>query len=167
MVAKVCKVLSVLLLIFLLLLAALLVGPHLVGVKTFVVLSGSMEPAIHVGGLVFTKECTPDQVQAGDVITFTMSGSEVMATHRVLEDRPQEQGFITKGDANDSDDGLITYDRLLGRVVWSVPYLGFLVTMMQGRERILIIAGVLVLLIILNALPQIFKKEPASNGQTE
>ncbi|MDR1960834.1 MAG: signal peptidase I [Gracilibacteraceae bacterium] len=164
-ITKICKWISHLLLIVLLALAALLLGPRLLGLETLVVLSGSMEPALRVGGLVYVRETPPEEIRVGDVITFTLAESDVRATHRVVEIRPGERAFVTKGDANEDADGAIAYDRLVGRVVWDLPYLGFLVTIIQGRQGILLGAGILILLVLTAFLPEIFKPEKSEAEQ--
>ena len=60
MVKKICDVLTTLILIILAALAALLLVPRLVGYQTYAVLSGSMEPEISVGSIVYTKEVEPE-----------------------------------------------------------------------------------------------------------
>ena len=60
------------------------------------VLSGSMEPTYHVGGLVFVQKVDPSDVEVGDSITFTI-GNDTVVTHRVIEVNKEEQSFKTKG----------------------------------------------------------------------
>jgi len=72
----------------------------LAGWQVETVLSGSMEPAIPVGGVVVTCPVSPEDVQPGDIITFRSGGHHV--THRVtaVVEGPTA-GFITRGDANE------------------------------------------------------------------
>ena len=91
------------------LLAIALVGVRLVGIQVFTVLSGSMEPAYHVGSLIYVKEVDYKQLQPGDVITFMLDENTV-ATHRIVEVVPDEEDpetlrYRTKGDANNAADG--------------------------------------------------------------
>ena len=55
--------------------------PDFLGYKPFIVLSGSMEPSIMTGDMVFVKETDPDSLKVGDVIAYK-SGSAVV-THRI------------------------------------------------------------------------------------
>ena len=50
------------------LLCLVLAAPRLAGIKTYVVISGSMEPAIPVGSMVYSKEVDPATLETGDVI---------------------------------------------------------------------------------------------------
>ena len=44
--------------------------PRLFGYHIYSVISGSMEPAIPTGSLVYIKEMEPEEMQTGDVIAF-------------------------------------------------------------------------------------------------
>ena len=93
------------------------------GYEVFNVVSGSMEPAIPVGSMVFVKGVDWQEIVPGDVIAFGSDGTVV--THRVVESHMFEQEFITKGDANENEDmTAVAYTDLIGRVERHVPYLG-------------------------------------------
>ncbi len=104
--------------------------------RPLIVLSGSMEPTIRVGGVVFSREIDADEVETGDIIVFHTPGVFDMSdaamdltTHRVVERLRTEDGsvaFRTKGDANrSSDPWVVTPDRLHGTAGFSVPYFGY------------------------------------------
>jgi signal peptidase len=98
----------------------------LAGWQVETVLSGSMEPAIPVGGVVVTCPVSPEDVRAGDIITFRSGGHHV--THRVtavVEGSPAR--FVTRGDANeDADPVPVATGDVVGRVLFSLPFLGYL-----------------------------------------
>ena len=83
-----------------------LVVPRLTGGAALTVVSGSMEPTIPTGSLVFVRPVDPSDVGPGDVITIQPDGRRARyVTHRVVEvldTRPVS--FITKGDANEGVD---------------------------------------------------------------
>ena len=82
--------------------------PDFFGYKPFIVLSGSMEPSIMTGDMVFVKETDPDSLKVGDVIAYK-SGSAVV-THRIVEVKSEngETRYVTQGDANDAaDQGMV------------------------------------------------------------
>ena len=101
-----------------------------VGVRMFSVDSGSMEPTLNIGSLIFVK--ATDTYNQGDIITFMGERKkEETFTHRVVEIKTTQDneiaGFVTKGDANeDVDPIIVTPRRLLGKVVFKVPLLGYL-----------------------------------------
>ena len=101
-VKKLLQLLSTILVALVVLLAVALVGVRLAGIRTFTVLSGSMEPTYHVGSLIYVKKVDPAAIQPGQVITFMLDENTV-ATHRVVEvvpdeDDPSTLRFRTKGD---------------------------------------------------------------------
>ena len=78
--------------------------PDFLGYKPLIVLSGSMEPSIMTGDMVFVKETDPDSLKVGDVIAYK-SGSAVV-THRIVEVKSEngETRYVTQGDANNAAD---------------------------------------------------------------
>ena len=56
---KIWNVVSTILVALIVILALLLGGVRLVGLRPFAVLSGSMEPAYHVGSLIYVRSCDP------------------------------------------------------------------------------------------------------------
>lgn len=143
-----------------LLLAALLWGPGLTGMDVFVVQSGSMEPDYPVGSLVYVRETDASALEVGDVITFRLTG-DTRATHRIVEIR-QEDGvtrFQTKGDANQEADGFITAEKIIGKVVLCIPYLGFLVAYIQQPPGIYIAIAAVAVLLLLIVLPELIFDE--------
>lgn len=82
---KIWNVFTTLLVVFMMLMAVLLVGVRLVGLTPFTVLSGSMEPAYHVGSLIYVKETDPAKIEVGDPITYVVNEDLLVSTHRVVE----------------------------------------------------------------------------------
>lgn len=98
--------------------------PKLMGYETFYILTESMEPVLPVGTLVCIDEVAEKDIKKGDIITFYGKGASIV-THRVLEMNNKE--YITKGDANkDIDMAHVIYTQILGKVVYSIPFLGYL-----------------------------------------
>lgn len=116
---------STLLLCILFLLIAPLQLPKLWGWQMFSILTGSMEPAIPTGSVIYVKPADIEDIQEGDIITFRLGSGKVnTATHRVVE--VLEDGVKTKGDANANVDATIVDEkRLLGRVVYTLPFCGY------------------------------------------
>lgn len=92
-----------------------------------VILSGSMEPEYPVGGLAILKQTNITNIQIGDVIAFKPANNEdtqIFVTHRIVE--ITEEGFITKGDANeDIDMSIVKPQQVVGRAEFVIPYLGY------------------------------------------
>ncbi len=110
------------------------------GYRYYTVLTPSMEPELGVGDMVIVKLADADDIEVGDVITFNPSSdTDTYLTHRVTAKYENYEGtgvtcFTTKGDANDSEDGfLLDEDRVIGKVVLHIPYLGYIVRFIQLR----------------------------------
>lgn len=125
--------------------------PAVVGAEhSYVVLSGSMEPAIEPGDAVLVDSVDPSTIERGDVITYRRGAGPV--THRVVEVRTRdgERAFRTKGDANEEPDPqLVPADRVVGRVLFVLPFVGHVVGFTDTTEGfvalVLLPLGLLVL----------------------
>lgn len=118
---------------------------HISGRRVFVIASGSMEPAITIGSLIFT---TPEaKYHPGQVISFnkTMeemlpnfqdnsenndfeSNQEFVVSHRIIsvQSKDNEEWYRTKGDANDKTDYYsVLSSKVIGRVFLIIPYIGY------------------------------------------
>ncbi|KAJ7162427.1 signal peptidase complex catalytic subunit SEC11 [Mycena filopes] len=114
-----------------------------------VVVSGSMEPGIHRGDLIFLTNFKPHgyHYANGDIVVYQFADTAVPIVHRVLQtvvpeqacaayypnpDCPQQE-LLTKGDNNDVDDvGLypegmerIEREYVVGKVRFIIPFLGY------------------------------------------
>lgn len=106
--------------------------PSTWGWRSYVVLSGSMEPAITLGSLVIARPVELAQLQVGDVISFSRREAPgVVITHRLVArvERGDQLQLVTKGDANNAADAwnVSSGDRV-ERVQYHVPYAGYLVS---------------------------------------
>lgn len=127
-------------------------GPY--GLRLLVVYSGSMEPAIKTGSIVVVVPA--EKYRENDVITFSnnpkanLKDVKNTTTHRVVsvEEVAGQTIFLTKGDANPSGDrGQVAASSVLGKVIMSVPRLGFLISFAKtqlGLIVFLIIPGTII-----------------------
>nr|MBR4281086.1 signal peptidase I [Clostridia bacterium] len=83
--SKLWNLITTLLVVVMVFLAAALVGVRLVGLTPYAVLSGSMEPTYHVGSLIYVKAVDHTTVEVGDPITFIVNDDLLLATHRVVD----------------------------------------------------------------------------------
>lgn len=97
--------------------------PKLFGYNPLVVISGSMEPTLKVGGLLYYEEIDINDFKEKDILVYELK--DHIISHRVVEHL--DNGFITKGDANDSyDSSIVSDNQVLGRGTnWSIPLLGY------------------------------------------
>lgn len=94
------------------------------GINSYIILSGSMEPVIRTGSMVLVDTQT-ENIQSGDIIMYRLQKENVV--HRVVE--IQEDGkIITKGDNNENADfAPVTQAQVCGKVIkmpWGlcIPY---------------------------------------------
>lgn len=142
-------------------LAILLAGARLIGLQVYTVLSGSMEPAYHVGSLIYVRDVDYKLLQPGDVITFLLD-EDTVATHRIIEvlvdeDDPDTLRYFTKGDANEAPDGSsVHYRNIIGTPVFTIPYLGYLANYIQQPPGMYVAIAAGAILIMLVFLPDLF-----------
>lgn len=138
-VSVVCEMAAVLLLLAVILACVPLTLPRFAGLQIFQVVSGSMEPSIPTGSIVYVRGTEPEDVEPGDVIAFySASDTGAVITHRVVNNQVVSGRFITKGDANDQEDPMPTeYDHYVGKVVFTLPgalsLLAGIVTATRGK----------------------------------
>ena len=90
-------------------------------VPIFRVASGSMEPTLPVGSLVF--EVPADTLKPGNIITFQQEGDDHPTTHTFIG-YDEGGAIMTKGDANPTPDVRavpLTHDDVIGKVVLTTP----------------------------------------------
>ena len=162
------KLISNLIVIIAVALAILLVGLKFTGLQIYTVISGSMEPTYHVGSLIYVKKVDPSTLKIKDPITFELS-DKTIATHRIVEivkdeENPNIYKFRTKGDANENvDANLVEPNKVLGKPLFTVPYLGYLATYIQSYPgNMVAICTAIALLIVVIIIDMLIddKKEP-------
>lgn len=127
-----------------LILCIFLMMPKFLGIKTYLVASGSMEPTIPVGSMIYCKEVNPVNLNEDDIIVFFKDEDDsVPITHRVISNDSDAKTIVTKGDANpDLDPIPIQYNNVIGKVIWHTPALGVLtapLTKPLGKALMLLI----------------------------
>ncbi|MFA6048022.1 MAG: signal peptidase I [Parcubacteria group bacterium] len=111
----------------------------------YIIQSGSMQPTLKTGSIVVDKKQA--DYQKGEIITFARSKKEII-THRITEVTGEGENILykTKGDANNTDDLFLARKNLvLGKVIFAVPYFGYIIAFVKTKTG-------LVLLIIIPAL---------------
>lgn len=156
---KICGVLSTIILIILAVLAALMLLPRAFGFQTMAVLTGSMEPNYHVGSLIYVKDISFDNLQVGDVVTYKIA-EDTVVTHRIVEINSEDKTVITKGDANQDNDGNpVSENQIVGKAHYCIPALGLIAIYSKTPIGIGVVCGILIVILLLNFLPEIFEKE--------
>lgn len=88
------------------------------GYTIFEISTGSMEDTLHVYDIVLVK--ITKEVEKDDIITYKYENE--MITHRIVEINENE--IITKGDANNTEDKMISKESVVGKVIFVCPKAG-------------------------------------------
>ena len=128
--------------------------------KVLTVLSGSMEPAIKTGAVVVIKPASDYKI--GDIITFGHSTrTETPITHRIYDIKIAggQAVYITKGDANNSPDiKEIAKKDVEGKVLFSVPYFGYLINFVKKPIGFILIIIAPAAIIVYDEIRKIYKE---------
>lgn len=174
---RIIKILGFTALVIVVALSVINAFPGLVGADySFIVQSGSMEPAIPTGSVVFVEGVPPGQaderIEEGDVITFSKSGSITRTTtHRVVEKRSGEitdsVSFVTKGDANENRDGEpVLRDEIVGKVMFDVPLMGYVARFAGTNTGLAVLVILPMTLLFMDGLWQVYLAyEPEKDGE--
>jgi signal peptidase len=148
------------------LIVAVAAVPLITPIRTQIVVSGSMAPKIPVGALIVTWPI--DGIAApGDVILFPHPLGPTTIVHRVVavEHGAMDSNYITKGDANDREDGWRTsVTTASGRVIATIPFLGYAF----GVARLPIVRlGLGLLILALVVLPLLLPSRQRQHGRSQ
>lgn len=116
----------------------------------YVIVSGSMSPAINQNDLIVVNGLVPFQdLRAGDIIVFNSpDGVSGVITHRVMHLSQSQYGLyaVTKGDANQfaipDVDYPVTDKELIGKVALTIPAGGEIVKLIRPPTAHIIILGI-------------------------
>ncbi len=127
--------------------------------KVKIVKSGSMEPAIMTGGIVVDRPASAYAV--GDIITFGPdTKTQIPTTHRIIavEGEGASAVYTTKGDANDApDQANIRFSDIHGKMLFTVPYLGFVLDFARKPIGFALLVGLPALFVILDEVTKMVR----------
>ena len=125
--------------------------PDVFGIKTFTIISGSMEPNISVNDLVIIKEVNENEIKKGDIISFKINGEII--THRVINIETDTNGeilYTTQGDANNIQDSIkIKFENIEGKYIGKISKIGGILIALKSKTKLAIIIIVLLIIYIL------------------
>ncbi|MGS0971625.1 MAG: signal peptidase I [Candidatus Izemoplasmataceae bacterium] len=144
------------------------------GIKTYIVLTPSMEPDINVDDMIIVRKIDEEDIEVGDAISFEVYirdlGREAVVTHYVGDIIEIDGELIYETRGAQAEDGVydqwmdeenqeidITYDDIIGKLLFRLPYLGHAVKIVRSP----VMLGLLGLnVIILYALVRVIKHKP-------
>lgn len=146
---KFAKALGSLVIIGVVLLLIPLSLPILFGYETFDVITGSMEPEIPVGSMIFVKKIDPKTIEEDDIIAFYQNSGVIC--HRVVKNNKFEEKITTKGDANnDKDLHPVMYNDVIGIVTHHIPFMGTIGSYFSTTSGKLLLAELLICSVMLH-----------------
>ncbi len=123
------------------------IPPSVFGVTPMIVQSGSMsgnaEDHIEVGDLIFTVKPDIAALKKGDIISY-MEG-KIAVTHRIIDIQTTSDGkrsFITKGDANNTEDPAVSEDAVFGLYKGRIAKLGDFAMFLQKPLGMAVFIGI-------------------------
>jgi len=139
------------------------------GIRTLVVMSGSMEPSIKTGSVIAIQPVKNYKV--GDVITFgEITKTSMPTTHRITGGKivNGKQVFITKGDANENEDAKeAAIDEVKGKVLFSIPYLGYGVNFVKTPSGFILLFALPLAYLAILEIKNIFEEIRKPKGKEE
>ncbi|MCC8073282.1 MAG: signal peptidase I, partial [Clostridiales bacterium] len=140
------------------------------GIDVLTIESESMTPKYPYKSVIFVKEVNPVNIEEGDVITFVSDSEGTLVSHRVVEIDKSTRHFTTKGDANSSNDPkAVSWDNVVGKVVFGVPKLGFLFDNISENKNVwIIVLGVILFIsVVVDIIEKHKRKVRAKNLELE
>lgn len=147
------------------------------GVKTYVVLTPSMEPDINVDDMIVVRGIKEEDIEVGDAISFEVYirdlGREAIVTHYVGDIVEVDGEFVYKTRGAQAEEDVydqwmdeqnqeidITYDDIVGKLLFRLPYFGHLVKIVRSP----VMLGLLGLnVIIIYVLVKVIKHKPSKD----
>lgn len=95
----------------------------------YAVSSKAMNPAYDVGDIVFVKNTAFDKLSVSDVVIFDSPEMRSPLIMRIISLDKNENTFTTQGDNNPRSlpaEENVSSEYLLGKVIFSIPFVGYL-----------------------------------------
>ena len=124
------------------------------------VVTGSMEPSLHVGDFIIIEKTDTDELTKGDIITFYSEQSDIygmLVTHRIVG-RGEDGRFITRGDANPVNDSItVAPEKIVGRFKRKAQFFIWVNSFTDSRKILLLLVMIPTTLIALYELKTVMK----------
>ncbi len=144
--------------------------PVLLGFKPMTVLTGSMRPLIQPGDMVVDQPIPATEIRVGDIVTYRDPTGSRTITHRVrsISISDGQAHVVTKGDANNTvEKWQIPITGEVGRVVYTVPKIGYPVTWSHTPKGRIALVSIPALLLAVWALLKIWRSNPEPEPEPE
>ncbi|MBR1422223.1 MAG: signal peptidase I, partial [Ruminococcus sp.] len=106
------------------------------------VMTGSMEPSIHVDDYIIVRKTEVSKLKAGDVISFYSEDGDAagkLVTHRIMA-LNKDGTFVTKGDANEAaDNKSIRPDQIVGKYIRKSRFFKWINSFANAKKLLLVL----------------------------
>jgi len=179
MIKKILKIIGVIALILALVLTVMVVVGSIFrdemllspwGTGFFIIASGSMEPNIPTGSIIVVQSVPQDKISVGDAITYFARDRVTVVTHRVVSIDKEYAVYIytTKGDDNNTEDQPTGHDRVIGRVLYTIPGSRFITRLLGNAFYVgIAIIGLGLILCFAGVMGDIRKKKEAEKKKAK
>lgn len=117
--------------------------PCIIGYKPLIIESGSMEPILRVGGILYYKSIPLNTYKVDDILVYKVPNHIV--SHRIID--RNNYYFITKGDQNNTIDSNVYNNQVLGKSSnFSIPYIGYYADYIYHHKYLLVITLLIVII---------------------
>ena len=121
-------------------------------------MSGSMEDTLSVGDIVVIKEAKT--YSKNDIVSFREGNSVI--THRIID--IADDGFITKGDANNAvDSEVVKQENVIGKEILIIPWIGYISIALKSPVGLILVLSICGLLYFMNR--QIEEREEVADEE--
>jgi len=111
--------------------------------RNFVVLTGSMEPGISPGDYITIRKVDKDKLEVNDIVTYKVN--DVVVTHQIV--KIDGDNVTTQGTANNVADNPISKDDILGKYVFKIPKIGYIMAFITSTPGYILIIGIIAIAI--------------------
>ena len=121
--------------------------PSFLGIKSFVIVSESMEPTIITNDVIFIVDTSKENLEVGDIISFRTG--DYINTHRIvrIEEQNGEDVYITKGDNNSNEDRTpVKFQDIEGKYLFRLSKIGKITEMLKSRITLVVLLIFLVII---------------------
>ena len=117
--------------------------------------------------IVYDKNFSESEAREGAVVTYQLPAG-TLVTHRIISVDKEEQTVVTQGDANNiADTAPVAWQQIVGVYAFHIPYLGYISIYAKTPLGIAVVCGVLIVLILLNFIPDILEEDKKKISDTE
>ena len=134
--------------------------PQVGGYQVYVIKSDYFSPEVAAGSLAIGRKADLEQINTGDIITYRSAGDPAAIAAGRIAEINRENGLRmidVSGAVASGERQSVAPEAVIGRLIYAVPYIGYLVDYAQTREGLILLIFVPGILIIIFQISKIIK----------